>query len=67
MGGGEQWAKLENSGGSVAVPQPNNCSNTEMQRPVYPTSKIVSRKPTDWDKLEQELIAEEKDEKLEGE
>eukprot|EP00240_Pyramimonas_obovata_P003868 CAMPEP_0118921870 /NCGR_PEP_ID=MMETSP1169-20130426/1010_1 /TAXON_ID=36882 /ORGANISM="Pyramimonas obovata, Strain CCMP722" /LENGTH=376 /DNA_ID=CAMNT_0006862661 /DNA_START=156 /DNA_END=1286 /DNA_ORIENTATION=- len=60
-----QWTSLEGSGKPV-VAQPLNFSNPESQlRPAYPTSK-KARAPVDWDKLEAELKAEEKDEKLEG-
>lgn len=37
-----------------------------VSRPPYPTSK-TAKSPVDWDKLEQELNEEEKEEKLEGE
>lgn len=60
-----QWTNLEGTG-KPAVPQPLNFSDPDNTvRPAYPTSK-TSKKPKDWDKLESELKAEEKDEKLEG-
>ena len=60
-----QWTSLEGTGKPV-VAQPLNFSNPDHQsRPAYPTSK-KAKAPVDWDKLEAELKAQEKDEKLEG-
>jgi hypothetical protein len=64
-------AREQGVGAGPAAPQPLNFSDptktTKAQLP-YPTSRppTKQRAPTDWDKLEQELKAEEKDEKLEG-
>ncbi|KAK3251379.1 Cochaperone protein [Cymbomonas tetramitiformis] len=61
-----QWTALEATGGST-VAQPVNFSSTTMTKPSYPSSTAAkTKKATDWDKLEADLKAEEKDEKLEG-
>ena len=42
--------------------QPANFSDASMSRPAYPSSKAAqTKRPTDWDKLEAELDAEEEE------
>jgi hypothetical protein len=60
----------QGTGAAPAAPQPLNFSNPAVTAAelVYPSSHTAAkqRAPTDWNKLEQELKEEEKDEKLEG-
>lgn len=62
---GVHWASLTRSNDSVkTIKTPSNVKLDTVEAPVkYPTS---SRKPKNWDKIEAEVKAEEKDEKLEG-
>ena len=58
-----QWSDLTaEARGKVAAAQPLNFSDASMSRPAYPSSKAAqTKRPTDWDKLEAELDAEEED------
>ncbi|KAK9277180.1 hypothetical protein L1049_006719 [Liquidambar formosana] len=56
------WTSLEFSK-EISVPQKVNVSSVVSQRPTYPSSKSRAR---DWDKLEAQVKAEEKEEKLDG-
>ena len=58
-----QWSDLTaEARGEVAATQPLNFSDASMSRPAYPSSKAAqTKRPTDWDKLEAELDAEEEE------
>ena len=58
-----QWSDLTaEARGKVAAAQPLNFSDASMSRPAYPSSKAAqTKRPTDWDKLEAELDAEEEE------
>jgi hypothetical protein len=62
-----QWSDITAAARKAAVvTQPLNFSDPEMQRAAYPSSKAAQmKKPTDWDKLEADLTAEDESDKLE--
>ncbi|CAF0908742.1 unnamed protein product [Brachionus calyciflorus] len=57
------WSKLEKSPNDIVVKKTSTVEVIEEKKPDYPSS---SRKPKNWDKLVADVVAEEKDEKLEG-
>ena len=58
-----QWSDLTaEAREKMAATQPLNFSDASMSRPAYPSSKAAqTKRPTDWDKLEAELDAEEEE------
>jgi suppressor of G2 allele of SKP1 len=58
-----QWSDLTaEAREKMAAAQPLNFSDASMARPAYPSSKAAqTKRPTDWDKLEAELDAEEEE------
>ena len=58
-----QWSDLTaEAREKTKATQPLNFSDASMSRPAYPSSKAAqTKRPTDWDKLEAELDAEEED------
>lgn len=58
-----QWSDLTaEAREKTKATQPLNFSDASMSRPAYPSSKAAqTKRPTDWDKLEAELDAEEEE------
>ena len=57
-----QWSDLTAEARETKATQPLNFSDASMSRPAYPSSKAAqTKRPTDWDKLEAELDAEEEE------